>query len=70
MSLLNIALFADVPSSIAYGVVAVLLAVIMLVFVIVAATYGNLWFQAYMSNARVSLLRLVAHELSAGERPR
>ena len=60
MSLLNIALFADVPSSIAYGIVAVLLGVIMLVFVIVAGTYGNLWFQAYMSNAQVSLLRLVA----------
>ena len=60
MSLLNIALFADVPSSVAYGIVAVLLGVIMLVFVIVAGTYGNLWFQAYMSNAQVSLLRLVA----------
>ena len=69
MSLLNIALLADVPTSVAYGIVAVLLAVIMLVFVIVAATYGNLWFQAYMSNCAGQPVAVGRDELSAGERP-
>jgi uncharacterized protein YqfA (UPF0365 family) len=48
------------PQSITYGVVAVLLGLVLLVFVWVALAFGNLWFQAYMSNAQVSLLRLVA----------
>ncbi|HEY1600368.1 MAG TPA: flotillin-like protein FloA [Pirellulales bacterium] len=55
-----VVLAADLPVSITYGVVAVMLAVILLVFLWIALTYGNLWFQAYMSNAHVSLLRLVA----------
>ena len=55
-----VVLAADLPGSITYAVVAVLLAVILLVFLWIALTYGNLWFQAYMSNAHVSLLRLVA----------
>ncbi len=58
--MLNIALFAAVPASLAWAIVVILLVLILLVFVIVAAAYGNLWFQAYMSNAQVGLLRLVA----------
>ena len=59
MNPLDLVLFADVPETITYGIVAVLFALILLVLIVVAATYGNLWFQAYMSNAQVSLLRLV-----------
>ena len=60
MNLLDFAPMAQMPANVTYVVVAVLLVVILLVFVWVAAAYGNLWFQAYMSNAQVSLLRLVA----------
>jgi uncharacterized protein YqfA (UPF0365 family) len=59
MNPLDFALFADVPETITYGVVAVIFVLILLVLIVVAATYGSLWFQAYMSNAQVSLLRLV-----------
>jgi uncharacterized protein YqfA (UPF0365 family) len=60
MTASTILLAAAVPNSITWGIVAVLLVLILIVFVIMAATYGNLWFQAYMSNAQVSMLRLVA----------
>jgi len=60
MTPFDLALLAAVPATITYGIVAVILALFLLTFVIVAAAYGNLWFQAYMSNAQVSLLRLVA----------
>jgi len=60
MNPLAFVLLAQMPANVTYVVVAVLLVVILLVFVWVAAAYGNLWFQAYMSNAQVSLLRLVA----------
>ncbi len=64
MNPLNFALFAvDPPAGpppIVYVVVLLLLVLILLVFLVVAAAYGKLWFQAYMSNAQVSLLRLVA----------
>ncbi len=60
MTPLDLALLAAVPATVTYGIVAVILALFLLTFVIVAAAYGNLWFQAYMSNAQVSLLRLVA----------
>jgi uncharacterized protein YqfA (UPF0365 family) len=56
----HLALFAAVPASLAWAIAIILLVLILLVFVIVAAAYGNLWFQAYMSNAQVGLLRLVA----------
>ena len=58
--MLHFALFAAVPASLAWAIAIILLVLILLVFVIVAAAYGNLWFQAYMSNAQVGLLRLVA----------
>ena len=59
MNPLDFVLFADVPETITYGIVAVIFVLILLVLIVVAATYGSLWFQAYMSNAQVSLLRLV-----------
>jgi len=60
MNPLVIIFAAQVPPSITYGVVAVALGLVLLVLIWVALAYGNLWFQAYMSNAQVSLLRLVA----------
>ena len=45
-------------------VVAILLGVVFLgVFLILLLVYGSIWFQAYMSNARVSLLSLVGMTL-------
>jgi uncharacterized protein YqfA (UPF0365 family) len=58
--MLNFVLFAAVPASLAWAIAIIVLVLILLVFVIVAAAYGNLWFQAYMSNAQVGLLRIVA----------
>jgi len=60
MSPLNFVLFAEGPNPVVYGVIFILLALVLLTFVVVSVTYGKLWFQAYMSNAQVSLLRLVA----------
>ncbi|HEY4307897.1 MAG TPA: flotillin-like protein FloA [Pirellulales bacterium] len=60
MTASTVLLAAAVPNSITWAVTAVLLVLILIVFLIMAATYGNLWFQAYMSNAQVSMLRLVA----------
>jgi uncharacterized protein YqfA (UPF0365 family) len=37
----------------------VVIVMVAIVFFIIAVTYGNLWFQAYMSNAQVSMLRLI-----------
>jgi len=39
------------------------LAIFAVVILLVALSYGNLWFQAYMSNARVSLLSLIGMTL-------
>ncbi|MBI2825800.1 MAG: flotillin-like protein FloA [Planctomycetia bacterium] len=52
-------LAADLPASVTYVVVAALIVLVAIVFVIVVITYGNLWFQAYMSNAHVGILRLI-----------
>ena len=60
---------AQVPPTITYGVVLVILAVVTLVLVWIALAYGNLWFQAYMSNARVEPAAAGRHELSAGRTP-
>jgi uncharacterized protein YqfA (UPF0365 family) len=59
MSPLDFVLFADVPETVTYGIVAVIFVLILLVLIVVTATYGSLWFQAYMSNAQVTLLRLI-----------
>lgn len=39
--------------------VLIMAAVLLLIFVIVVFAYGNLWFQAYMSNARVTIWELI-----------
>ncbi len=58
-------LFALEPKDIPIGLIvgATLGGLILLALAIVALTYGKLWFQAYMSNARVSLLSLVGMSL-------
>ena len=40
-------------------VVAILVGLFIFVLIILAMLYGKLWFQAYMSNARVSMLSLI-----------
>ena len=44
--------------------------VFVIVVLVVVINYGKLWFQAYMSNARVSLCEPDRHELAAGRCPR
>ena len=47
-------------SSFVTQIAAVVIAIFFVaIVIIVIATYGNLWFQAYMSGAQVSLLRLI-----------
>ncbi|MEX2118760.1 MAG: flotillin-like protein FloA [Pirellulales bacterium] len=43
--------------------VGTLLIGLLVVFIIVAMMYGSIWFQAYMSNARVSMLSLIGMSL-------
>ncbi len=57
------ALVAQVPESAVLVLVAFVLLVLAVTGVFVALIYGNLWFQAYMSNARVSLLSLIGMTL-------
>jgi uncharacterized protein YqfA (UPF0365 family) len=52
-----------VPEKFALALVACILLVLALTGAFVALIYGNLWFQAYMSNARVSLLSLIGMTL-------
>ncbi|HZZ73173.1 MAG TPA: flotillin-like FloA family protein, partial [Pirellulales bacterium] len=61
MLLLLAQLKTDLPLPLIVGVA--LGGLILLALVIVMLTYGKLWFQAYMSNARVSLLSLVGMSL-------
>ena len=44
------------------------LLIMAIVFVVTVLTYGKLWFQAYMSDARVSMLSLIGMTLAAGQR--
>ncbi len=46
-----------------FAAVALVLGVLALVLFIVVVTYGSLWFQAYMSNAKVSLFSLIGMSL-------
>src|SRR5215813_6960604 len=46
-----------------YVVVSVLATMIAFLFVVALLAYGKLWFQAYMSNARVSMLSLIGMSL-------
>jgi uncharacterized protein YqfA (UPF0365 family) len=62
------ALFAQpfpeaLPTSLLWAVLVIVLIVIIISFGIMLMLYGNIWFQAYMSNARVSMLSLVGMSL-------
>jgi uncharacterized protein YqfA (UPF0365 family) len=46
-------------TNLVYIAVGTFLAFILLVFLAVAVKYGNIWFQAYMSNARVTMWELI-----------
>jgi len=48
-----------IPKNVWYLVAAFVIIVFFFSFLIVVLAYGKLWFQAYMSNARVSMLSLV-----------
>lgn len=42
-----------------YLVVGVILVIFLMIFLLIVWVYGSIWFQAYMSNARVSILELI-----------
>src|SRR6187455_687841 len=66
MQLMPVHLFAqfpDAPDNLGLYAVAAVFVFFFLVFLVLILTYGKLWFQAYMSNARVSLLSLVGMSL-------
>src|ERR1700722_16516210 len=56
-------LLAQVPENAALLLVGFVLLVLACTGAFVALIYGNPWFQAYMSNARVSLLSLIGMTL-------
>lgn len=57
-------LFAQVEAdALLWFLVGTLLIGLLVVFIIVAMMYGSIWFQAYMSNARVSMLSLIGMSL-------
>jgi uncharacterized protein YqfA (UPF0365 family) len=58
-----LAQFPDAPDNIGLYLVGAVVAFLFLIFLVLVLTYGKLWFQAYMSNARVSLLGLVGMSL-------
>ena len=48
------------PNAVPWLVIAIVFAAIVLgIFVIIVLIYGNIWFQAYMSNARVTIWELI-----------
>ena len=53
----------DTPDNLGLYVIGGAVAIVFLFFLMLVLTYGKLWFQAYMSNARVSLLSLVGMSL-------
>ncbi|HZZ26952.1 MAG TPA: flotillin-like protein FloA [Pirellulales bacterium] len=55
--------FDHLPDNIGLYIAGGVFAFFFLVFLLLVLTYGKLWFQAYMSNARVSLLTLVGMSL-------
>jgi uncharacterized protein YqfA (UPF0365 family) len=61
--ILILAQFDKLPDNIGLYAVGAAFAFFFLVFLMLVLTYGKLWFQAYMSNARVSLLSLVGMSL-------
>ena len=50
-------------TSLLWALGVVVLIVIVITFIVMLMLYGNIWFQAYMSNARVSMLSLVGMSL-------
>jgi uncharacterized protein YqfA (UPF0365 family) len=58
-----LAQFDRLPDNVGLYIVGSVAAFLFLVFLVVVLRYGRLWFQAYMSNARVSLLNLVGMSL-------
>jgi uncharacterized protein YqfA (UPF0365 family) len=51
------------PTSLLWAVGVIVLIIIIISFGVMLMLYGNIWFQAYMSNARVSMLSLVGMSL-------
>src|SRR5215471_17591408 len=60
---LILAQFDKLPDNVGLYAVGGAFAFFFLIFLLLILTYGKLWFQAYMSNARVSLLSLVGMSL-------
>ena len=53
-------LVAQIPTMLPiYIMVGILLAILAVIVVVVVLAYGSIWFQAYMSRARVSILELI-----------
>ncbi|HET6882594.1 MAG TPA: flotillin-like protein FloA [Pirellulales bacterium] len=61
--LLLLAQGLSLETGLLYGLAVVVLIGIIIAFGIMLMLYGNIWFQAYMSNARVSMLSLVGMSL-------
>jgi uncharacterized protein YqfA (UPF0365 family) len=55
--------FDPTESRIWFLLLACVVVIVMFMFVVAVLAYGKLWFQAYMSNARVSMLSLVGMSL-------
>src|SRR5689334_10925817 len=53
----------DMPDNFGLYIIGGAVVFFFLIFLMLVLTYGKLWFQAYMSNARVSLLSLVGMSL-------
>ncbi len=64
-----LAQFDRLPDNVGLYIAGGVAAFLFLVFLVVVLRYGRLWFQAYMSNARVSLLNLVGMSPSQGGCP-
>src|SRR5262245_52589291 len=58
-----LAQFERLPDNAGLYIAGGVFAFFFLIFLLLILTYGKLWFQAYMSNARVSLLSLVGMSL-------
>src|ERR1700756_1616235 len=58
-----LAQFNKLPDNIGWYVAGGVCAFFGLIILILILTYGKMWFQAYMSSARVSLLNLVGKSL-------
>jgi uncharacterized protein YqfA (UPF0365 family) len=52
-------LLAQIPTNYVIGGLVAFAAIFLLALVVIGATYGNIWFQAYMSSAHVTMLDLI-----------